>query len=147
MGVLPPVWKGNGKMNAYARMARVLVFGAPLLVLMGMRVPAQEAAQELPEGVTTDLIAKGDSLFHGSGLCYACHAAGGTGIPGLGADLTDDEWRNSDGSYTNLIQRITEGVAAGQSESGVPMPPKGGSQITEDQVRAVAAYVWSLRLP
>lgn len=134
-------------MNVYGRVTGVLVLGAPLLALAGARMPARETAQELPEGVTVDLIARGDSLFHGSGLCYACHGADGTGIPGLGANLADDEWRNSDGSYPNLVQRITEGVAAGDSQSGVPMPPKGGSQITEEQVRAVAAYVWSLRLP
>jgi mono/diheme cytochrome c family protein len=134
-------------MNAHGRIARALVLGAPLLILIGTGIPAQEPAQEFPEGVTADLIARGDSLFHGGGLCYACHGAGGTGIPGLGANLSDDEWRNSDGSFTGLIQRITEGVAAGESESGVPMPPKGGSQITDDQVQAIAAYVWSLRLP
>jgi mono/diheme cytochrome c family protein len=128
-------------------MARALLLGAPLLILVGTSIPAQEPPQELPEGVTADLIARGDSLFHGGGLCYACHGSGGTGIPGLGADLTDDEWLNTDGSYAGLIQRITEGVAAGDSDSGVPMPAKGGSQITDDQVRAVAAYVWSLRLP
>jgi len=27
------------------------------------------------------------------------------------------------------------------------MPPKGGSQISEDDVKAVAAYVWSLSNP
>lgn len=134
-------------MNAYRRAARALLLGAPLLILIGVSILAQEPPQELPEGVTSEMIARGDSLFHGAGLCYACHGSGGTGIPGLGADLTDDEWRNTDGSYTALIQRITEGVVSGDSDSGVPMPAKGGSQITDDQVRAVAAYVWSLRLP
>lgn len=144
---MPPVWKGDGEVKPYDRVARAVVLGVPLLILSGARVPAQEASQELPEGVTADLVAKGDSLFHGAGLCYACHGAGGTGIPGLGANLTDDEWRTSDGTYPNLIQRITEGVAASESESGVPMPPKGGTQLSEDQVRAVAAFVWSLRQP
>jgi mono/diheme cytochrome c family protein len=32
-----------------------------------------------------------------------------------------------------------------RNELGAMMPPKGGSQITEAQVHAVAAYVWSLR--
>ena len=27
---------------------------------------------------------------------------------------------------------------------GAIMPPKGGSAITDDQVKAVAAYVWTL---
>ena len=134
-------------MNAYGRVARALALGAPLLILLGASIPIQEKQQEFPEGVTSTMIVQGDSLFHGSGLCYACHGAGGTGISGLGANLTDEEWRNTDGSYAGLIQRITEGVPAGKSESGVPMPAKGGAQLTDDQVEAVAAYVWSLRLP
>ncbi len=134
-------------MKAFGRMARALILGAPSLILVVASIRAQAPPQEFPEGVTADLIARGDSLFHGGGLCYACHGSGGAGIPGLGADLTDDEWQNTDGSYPGLIQRITEGVAAGDSGSGVPMPAKGGSQITDDQVEAIAAYVWSLRLP
>lgn len=144
---MPPLWKGNGDMIAFGRTVLALVLGAPALIWVGGSISAQEPGQELPEGVTAEVIARGDTLFHGAGLCYACHGAGGGGIPGLGADLTDEEWRNTDGSYTDLILRITEGVAADKSGSGVPMPAKGGSQITDDQVRAVAAYVWSLRLP
>ena len=31
-----------------------------------------------------------------------------------------------------------------ESKSGIPMPAKGGSSITDDEVKAVAAYVYSL---
>lgn len=134
-------------MNAYARVAGALLLGVPLLILARASIPAQETQQEFPEGVTAAMIAQGDSLFRSSGLCFACHGPEGAGIPALGADLTDDEWRNTDGSYTGIIQQITEGVPADKSESGTPMLAKGGSQLTDDQVKAVAAYVWSLRLP
>ncbi|MFQ5679648.1 MAG: c-type cytochrome [Gemmatimonadota bacterium] len=102
------------------------------------------ASQELPAGVTAELIARGDSLFHGIGFCYTCHGAAGAGIPQLGGDLTDAEWRNTDGSYQGLLDLIAAGVSAESSPSGVPMPPRGGGRLTDEQVRAVAAYVWVL---
>ena len=100
--------------------------------------------QELPEGVTTAMIEEGKGLFGGAGICMSCHAPDGSGVPNLGADLTDDEWTHSDGSYEGILATVMEGVTADASSSGVPMPAKGGSSITDDQVRAIAAYVWSL---
>jgi hypothetical protein len=32
----------------------------------------------------------------------------------------------------------------GESKEGCPMPPRGGSSITDEEVKAVAAYVYSL---
>ncbi len=37
-----------------------------------------------------------------------------------------------------------KGVTAQKSSTGVPMPAKGGTSITDEQVKAVSAYVWSL---
>lgn len=101
-------------------------------------------AQELPEGVTSRMVAEGEAIFHGVGFCYACHGEGGTGMAQLGADLTDGEWTHTDGSYQGLVERIGRGVRAEESASGVPMPPRGGGRLTDDQLRAVAAYVWAL---
>lgn len=100
--------------------------------------------QEFPEGVTEEMVARGDSLFHGAGFCYACHGPDGGGVSKLGADLTDEEWRHTDGSYRGLVNQITVGVSAERSSSGVPMPPRGGGRLTDEQVRAVAGYVWVL---
>lgn len=107
----------------------------------------QEQAQvpaELPEGVTPEMVAEGKEIFASAGICFTCHGQDAKGIPNLGADLTDDEWLQSDGSYEGIVQTITQGVPAEKSSTGTPMPPKGGSQITEAQVQAVAAYVWTL---
>jgi mono/diheme cytochrome c family protein len=38
---------------------------------------------------------------------------------------------------------ITDGVPQPKKYRS-PMPPKGGSQLTADQVSALAAYVWGL---
>ena len=100
--------------------------------------------QELPEGVTPAMVEEGKGIYGGAGICMSCHGANGEGIPNLGANLTDDEWLHIDGSYESIVQNILEGVTAQQSSSGVPMPAKGGTAITDDQVNAVAAYVWTL---
>jgi mono/diheme cytochrome c family protein len=100
--------------------------------------------QELPEGVTPAMVEEGKGIYGGAGICMSCHGATGEGVPSLGADLTDDEWLHVDGSYESIVQNILEGVTAQESSSGVPMPAKGGTAITDDQVAAVAAYVWTL---
>ena len=102
-------------------------------------VAAQNAA---PAGVTPAAIAKGDSIFHQTGLCYACHGSNAEGA--VGPSLTDKEWLHSDGSYDNIVATITTGVPTEKAKKGVAMPPKGGSSISDDDVKAVAAYVYSL---
>lgn len=102
------------------------------------------AAQERPAAATPEAISQGEGLFKGAGLCSACHGASAKGIPNLGANLTDDEWLHSDGSYEGILKTITEGVSSDKSSSGTVMPPKGGSALSDEQLKAVAAYVWSL---
>jgi cbb3-type cytochrome c oxidase subunit III len=105
-------------------------------------VPAAKA--QLPEGVTQQMIDQGKTLFNGAGICMACHGMDAKGVPNLGANLTDEEWNLGDGSFEAILETITEGVSSDKSSSGTVMPPKGGSQINDEQLRAVAAYVWSL---
>ena len=109
-----------------------------------MTEAADAMTQELPEGVTPAMVEEGKGIYSGAGICMSCHGANGEGIPNLGANLTDDEWLHIDGSYESIVQNILNGVTAQESSSGVPMPAKGGTAITDDQVKAVAAYVWTL---
>lgn len=104
----------------------------------------QQGEMQLPEGVTAEMVAQGKEIFGGAGLCNVCHGPNGGGVPGLGANLTDDEWLHSDGSYDGIVQTVMEGVDASASSVGTAMPPKGGSGITDEQVKAVAAYVFTL---
>lgn len=106
--------------------------------------PAAMTAQ-LPAGVTVEMVAEGNTLFHGAGICFTCHGQNGTGVTGLGPALGDAEWLHSNGSYEAIVNQIMSGVTATASKTGVAMPAKGGSAITDDQVKAVAAYVYSLR--
>ena len=103
-----------------------------------------QVPDSLPAGVTAAMIEQGKKLFHGQATCATCHGQDAKGLPGLGVNLTDREWLHSDGSYDAIVKQIETGVPAGESKSGIVMPPKGGSGITDAQVRAVAAYVWSL---
>ncbi len=116
----------------------------PLAAAAVLTVPSMVSAQAkpdaLPKGVTEKMISEGATLFAGAGTCFACHGQDAKGVPNLGANLTDEEWVNGDGEYEDILKTIMEGT---QSETGAVMPPKGGS-LTDVQVKAVAAYVWSL---
>jgi glucose/arabinose dehydrogenase/mono/diheme cytochrome c family protein len=99
----------------------------------------------VPQGATAEMVALGDRIYHGKvggAACTGCHGDSGQGSP-LGPDLTGKKWLWSDGSYPGITKTITEGVSQ-PKEYRSPMPPLGGAQLTPDQVKAVAAYVWSL---
>ena len=101
-------------------------------------------AQTLPDGITNTMVQEGQVLYVGTGLCAVCHRPGGAGA--IGPSLLDDEWLVGDGEYEQIVNQIMEGVAPenAQNAFGAFMPPKGGSTITDEQVRSVAAYVWTL---
>jgi mono/diheme cytochrome c family protein len=103
---------------------------------------ARSAVAQAPAAVTPAAIAEGDSIFHSKGNCYACHGTNAQGA--VGPNLTDAEWIHSDGSYDAIVKQVTTGGPQAESKSGIAMPPKGGSTITDDEVKAVAAYVYSL---
>lgn len=96
----------------------------------------------LPEGVTVAMAEEGQDIFHGAGLCASCHLRQGVG-GGLAPNLTDDVWLHIDGGYESIVQVIMDGVQVPIEAPG-PMPERGGSAITDEQVRAVAAYVYIL---
>ena len=107
---------------------------------------AQRGADSLPPGVTPALIADGEKIFKSGGLCHACHGPDGKGIEAIKApNLTDTVWLHSEGTYDDIVRQVTSGVPSDKSKSGGVMAPRGGTPLTDAQVRAVAAYVWSLR--
>jgi mono/diheme cytochrome c family protein len=105
------------------------------------KAPPAAAAQGAA-GYGADLVAKGDALFHGSGNCYACHGSKGEGL--VGPNLTDAEWIHSKGSYDEIVAQIIQGVPKEKAKSGIAMPPNGGATLSDDDVKALAAYVHSL---
>ena len=114
------------------------------LLAAGATAPplAAQAADSLPEGVTQAMVTRGKAVWSGAGLCVACHGPAGKG--GIGPDLTDGEWLHHDGSYDALVKQITAGVPLNEAKTGQMMPPRGGGAINDADLRAVAAYVWTL---
>ena len=89
------------------------------------------------------LVVRGEAVFHGPGNCYACHGSKGAGS--LAPSLADETWVHSKGTLEEITAQIIHGVPKEESKSGIVMPPKGGATLTDDDVKAVAAYVYSLR--
>jgi glucose/arabinose dehydrogenase/mono/diheme cytochrome c family protein len=105
----------------------------------------EEHAGSVPQGATREMVALGDQIYHGQvagATCTGCHGGNAKGTP-LGPNLTGKDWMWSDGSYAGIAKTITDGVSAPKKFRS-PMPPMGGAQLTPDQVKAVAAYIWSL---
>ncbi len=65
------------------------------------------------------------------GACMACHAAGVAGAPKFGdaAAWSDRAAKGLDALVTSAVN----GIGA--------MPPRGGSQLGDDEIRAVVAYI------
>jgi mono/diheme cytochrome c family protein len=108
--------------------------------------PAANRAPAMPAGVTPASIAEGKTLFEAqANNCTRCHGADGKGGT-RGPNLLDSVWVQIDGSYPEIVRIINEGVPAAKiknSQYQFPMAPKGRATLTDAQVGAIAAYIWS----
>ena len=105
---------------------------------------AATANLPVPPGATQEMVALGDRIYHGQvggATCTGCHGADATGTP-LGPNLTGSQWLWGDGSFPAIAKIIANGVPQPKQYRS-PMPPMGGAQLTPDQVKAVAAYIWA----
>jgi mono/diheme cytochrome c family protein len=105
------------------------------------KVPAKPAA------VTPANIAMGDSLFN-NGSCARCHGKMGAGAANAPA-LTGVKWLQlKTGSFEEIVGIITSGVPAANIKDPThknPMGARGGRMaLTDPQIQAVAAYVYTL---
>ena len=127
---------------------RGVVVGGLLLAAVAVPIAAQAPTPRsaAPDSITPAMIARGDSVFHGKlggGTCHVCHGEDAKGTAGLAPDLTAGKWLDGDGSYALIVSTVQKGVPS-PKESPAAMPAMGGVNLTPDQVRAVAAYVYSL---
>ena len=124
--------------------------GALLCSAWGRAAVAQTAGGA-GDSITPAMVALGDSIFHGKagrGTCFVCHGEDANGNPGIAPSLRDSKWLHGDGSFAFIEATITTGVShPTHGPAGTPMPPKGGTPFSPAQVRAVAAYVYSLTHP
>jgi mono/diheme cytochrome c family protein len=93
----------------------------------------------LPQGFTAATVQSGRRLY---APCAVCHGpdAGGTQ---LGPSLRDEPFVQSAGGLEEVVQVIRNGVAEPE-EFGVPMPAYAG-ELTDEQLRSLASYVFALR--
>lgn len=112
----------------------------------GAATPAAQSGPVLPAEVTPANIAMGDSLFH-SGGCQRCHGQKGVGAQN-GPSLVAGAWLHSTGKFEEIVATITNGVprtALKDQTRRFPMNPRGGPMnLNDTQVKAVAAYVYSI---
>lgn len=113
---------------------------APAAAAPAGQAAAPKAQVTLPAGVTQAMVDEGKTVFGSS--CFACHGQEGAGGP-LAPKLADNQWLNIGGSYDEIVQVVNNGVPQ-PKQHPAPMPPKGGAPLTDQQVRAVAAYVFSI---
>lgn len=115
--------------------------GAPAPAAPAGGAPAAAGGAASPE-----MIAAGQQIYSGAGICFTCHGAEGVGSA-LGPSLADDQWiwieNPTQDLQTQLVERIRTGVPQPR-EFPAPMPPMGGASLTDEQLQQVAAYVASL---
>jgi mono/diheme cytochrome c family protein len=90
----------------------------------------------------------GDSIYHARG-CRNCHGPEGKGGP-RAPDLTDAAVLHVNNTFDSYVKIITDGVPAEAIKDKTrtaAMRPRGGppAPLTDDQIKAVAAYVMTLK--
>ena len=117
-----------------------------------MAAAAKPAALLMPAGVTPAMITMGDSIFHAN-ACSRCHGPTAHGAQNGPPLVKGDsvKWLHSDGSYEGIIRTITAGVPKDSlvdKTRRFQMNPRGSSPpISDNAVKAVAAYIWKLNHP
>lgn len=135
------IWKirYRGRPDAPLTAARAVVYdAAAVAAAAGPAVP-------LPAGFTAEQVALGSRIYRGierAGTCQGCHGPDGVGGT-LGSPLNGSKWLWTDGSVAALAAIIREGIVTPKAYP-TGMPAKGGAALSEDDVQAVAAYVWTL---
>lgn len=105
------------------------------------------AKPAVPAEVTAARVTLGDSLFNNGG-CMRCHGAKGIGAPN-GPALNDGQWDQlATGSYDEIRALIVSGVPKDKIKVTTrpnAMGARGGRMnLNDEQISAVAAYVWTL---
>jgi len=141
------------RMTSFARIAIALV-AVPAFVACTSKTTtttttpspsSAAAASALP--FTPMMVAQGDSLFHARS-CARCHGADAKGAQNA-PNLTSGPFLHMTGSYDEIVHIITDGIPADSIKDKshrFPMRARGGQAplLTDDQVRSIAAYVYSL---
>lgn len=96
-----------------------------------------------PLQVTDSAVARGREIFHGVGSCSTCHGLEGVGTDS-GAPLAQGVWLHGEDTFEGILTRVVHGIPGDVSTRGTTMPMRGWSTLSDQQVRDVAAYVWTI---
>lgn len=128
------------------RIAFVLSVGALALTIGGCASPSAPArASEASESIPPERLEMGRTAF-GTAMCVKCHGEDGKGSE-KAPDLTSGTWHHCDGSVEGILGVLRRGVA--KADFADPSRPFGMQPATkriqsEDELLALAQYVWSL---
>lgn len=98
-----------------------------------------QLAAHLPEGVPVEVAESGRELYP---ECGVCHGLEGEGTD-LGPPLNDGEWTRGSGGMDEIASLIRSGVPSPRGYPA-PMPAYAAFDYSDEQVRALAAYVYLL---
>jgi mono/diheme cytochrome c family protein len=124
---------------------RLKLLTSALFLIMMASVSACGDSSQASSSTQSGGAANGQQLFVTH--CGACHGPTGEGISGLGKPLTTSEF-TSGLPDEELLAFIKAGRPADDplNTSGVAMPPKGGNPaLTDEQLRAIVAYIRSIQ--
>ncbi len=117
------------------------------LAACGYSDVSSDTTAAAPSGGGEDVggAADGQELFKST--CAACHGQNAEGIDGLGTDMNNNEFIQSQ-SNADLIAFIAVGRSATDPDNttGVDMPPKGGnSSLTDTDLADIVDYLRTLQ--
>jgi len=93
----------------------------------------------MPAGTDIEMARDGQRLF---AVCAVCHGSDAAGTQ-LGPALNDSVWIHGSGSVEEIAAIIRSGIADPE-EFEIPMPVMGAGDFNDEQIRALAAYVYAL---
>jgi mono/diheme cytochrome c family protein len=111
--------------------------------MLCLAVAEGASGQARPLGITDSTIARGRRLYDGKGACAKCHGDRGQGTP-EGVSLTSGPWKLGSGSYEWICHIVRHSGIGARGRDGDPMPMRGPTLLSPDEVNTVAGYVWSI---
>ncbi len=119
-----------------APIGKVDVEGAAAAVEETAAAAVEETVTETAAAASTSSGKSGEDVYNS--MCGACHNTPGIGAPIVGKA---DEWaprieKGKDTLYNNAINGFT-------GPKGTMMPPRGGGQFSDDEVKAAVDYMVS----
>lgn len=114
----------------------ILIDGAAGRTEIPSERPVFAATRDTTLQITDAMIDAGRKIYHGSGLCLACHGPKLEGSA-VAPNLDDEKWLVADSSYASILKVIQTGVA------GTAMQAHPGG-IHDEMAGQVAAYVWAV---